>query len=167
MREINTNDLCRYINPMRMLDQDCAIAIASDGRETNGLTIGWAGFGRLWNKPAATVYVHRTRYSKHIFDGAEYFSICFLHPEHRKVLGYFGRVSGRDEDKMENCGLQVVTSDAAPYFAESRVVVLCRVMGKSDFDVNAVDGSVAPWYRREGVHTQYYGEIVKVLVDAE
>ena len=165
MKEINGKDLCQYINPMRMMDQDCAIAVASDGKETNGLTIGWAGFGTLWNKLMATVYVHKTRYSKHIFDGAEYFSICFLKPEYRKALGYFGRVSGRDEDKMANCGLQVITSDVAPYFEECRVVVLCRVMGKSDFDAASVDSGVMSWYQREGVHTQYYGEIVKVLAE--
>ena len=64
-----------------------AIAIASDGNETNGLTIGWAGFGVLWRKPMATVYVHKTRYSKHIFDQAKYNSICFMDQEHKNQLG--------------------------------------------------------------------------------
>ena len=38
--------------------------------------------------------------------------------------------------------------------------VQCKVMGKSDFDQK----SVYEWYQKEGVHSQYYGEIVKVLV---
>ena len=37
--------------------------------------------------------------------------------------------------------------------------VQCKVMGKSDFDENVYE-----WYQKEGVHSQYYGEIVKVLV---
>ena len=53
----------------------------------------------------ATVYVHKTRYSKHIFDHAKYYSICFMDQEHKNQLGYFGRVSGRDENKMEKCGM--------------------------------------------------------------
>ena len=163
MKEVSIKDLCKYVDPMNM-DRDCAIAIASDGKETNGLTIGWAGFGVLWSKPAATVYVHKTRYSKHIFDGAAHYSICFMKPEHRQTLAYFGRVSGRDENKMEKCGLTVLADDVAPYFAESRVVVLCRAMGKSDFDANSVDDSMKDWYSAEGVHTQYYGEVVKVLI---
>ena len=75
-----------------------------------------------------------------------------------------GNVSGRDEDKMKNCGIEVETGDVAPYFKDSRVVVLCRVMGRSDFDPNSADENVKAWYQREGVHTLYHGEIVKVLV---
>ena len=59
MREIAIKDLTKVIDPMA-LGKEWAIAAASDGRETNGLTIGWASYGRLWNKPSATVYVHRT-----------------------------------------------------------------------------------------------------------
>lgn len=54
--------------------------------------------------------------------------------------------------------------DVAPYFEESSVVILCKVMGKSDFDQKSVDENVYEWYQKEGVHRQYYGEIVKVLV---
>ena len=87
--------------------------------------------------------------------------------EHRKVLGYFGTVSGRDEDKMERCGLAVVTDDLAPYFADSRVVVLCRVMGKRYFDPDSVDETMKAWYHRDGVHTMYFGEIVRILVSED
>ena len=163
MREIAIHDLCKYVDPMN-LEKEWAIALADDGRETNGLTIGWGQYGTLWSKPAATVYIHKSRYSKHIFDGAAYFSICYLKPEDKPTLNYFGRVSGRDEDKIAGCGKAFVTDDLAPYFADSRVAVLCRVMGRSDFDVNSVDAGVEPWYQRAGVHTLYHGEIVKVLV---
>ena len=54
--------------------------------------------------------------------------------------------------------------DVAPYFEERSVVILCKVMGKSDFDQKSVDENVYEWYQEEGVHSQYYGEIVKVLV---
>lgn len=112
----------------------------------------------------ATVYVHKTLYSKHIFDQAEYYSIYFMDQEHKNQLGYFGRVSSRDENKMEKCGTTVNNEDVAPYFEESSVVILCKVMGKSDFDQKSVDENVYEWYQEEGVHGQYYGEIVKVLV---
>ena len=71
--------------------------------------------------------------------------------EHKNQLGYFGRVSGRDKNKMEKCGMTVNNEDVAP-------------MGKSDFDQKSVDENVYEWYQKEGVHSQYYGEIVKVLV---
>ena len=40
--------------------------------------------------------------------------------------------------------------------------VQCKV--KSDFDQKSVNENVYEWYQKEGVHSQYYGEIVKVLV---
>ena len=163
MKEISVKELFSHIDPFA-IHEDPAIALATDGKETNGLTIGWAEYGVLWSKPAATVYVHKTRYSKHIFDGAEYYAVCYLKPEHKNVLGYFGSVSGRDENKMEKCGLKTVTDDLAPYFAESRLVVICRVMGRNDFDPASVDEGVAGWYAREGVHTLYHGEVVKLLI---
>lgn len=160
MREINLNELNDYLNPFSM-EHEPAIALASDGTTTNGLTIGWAGFGVLWRKPAATVYVHKKRFSKQIFDNAQYFSICFT--DNKEQLKYFGTVSGRDENKIEKCGLALNTSDKAPYFEESKLVIICKIMGKSDFDVNSVADGVADWYKKDGVHTQYYGEIIKVL----
>lgn len=163
MKEVNILDLNKYIDPLA-IRQDPAIIVGSDGERTNGMTIGWAGFGVLWRKFTATIYIHAQRYSKQIFDNAKYYSICFMKPEHKEIVKYFGTVSGRDENKMEKCGLKVNT-DLAPYFEESRVVVICRVMGKSDFDINSVDESVQDWYNKDGVHTQYYGEIVKVLVN--
>ena len=53
--------------------------------------------------------------------------------------------------------------DVATNFEESSVIVLCKVIGKSDFDSKSVDENVYEWYQEEGVHSQYYGEIVKVL----
>lgn len=163
MKKANIEDLFQYIDPLK-LNAEPAIAVATDGKETNGLTIGWAEIGRLWRKPAMTVYVHKARYSKHIFDGAAYYAVCFMRPEHKNVVGYFGTVSGRDENKMKNCGLTVLEEDGVPYFAESRAVVICRVMGKNDFNASSCDEGVREWYQRDGVHTLYHGEIVKVLV---
>lgn len=163
MKEISVKELVNYINPFELKEKP-AIAVASDGIETNGLTIGWAGFGVLWRKPMATVYIHKTRYSKHIFDKAMYYSICFMDNDYKNQLGYFGRVSGRNENKMEKCGMTVIENDVAPYFEESSVVILCKMMGKSDFDKDNVDENVFEWYQNEGVHSQYYGEIIKVLV---
>lgn len=46
MKEISVKELVNYINPFELKEKP-AIAVANDGIETNGLTIGWAGFGVL------------------------------------------------------------------------------------------------------------------------
>ena len=48
---------------------------------------------------------------------------------------------------MEKCGTTVNNEDVAPYFKESSVVILCKVMGKSDFDSKSVDEHVYEWYQ--------------------
>lgn len=163
MKTIELNELKNYIDPFSY-EKEPAIAMACDGKETNGLTIGWLSLGILWRKPCATVYIHKDRYSKHIFDTAEYFSVNFPKEENKEVLKYFGSVSGRDEDKIKECGL-AMAEDSAPYFADNRVTIICRTMGRSDFDVSDVDEGVKAWYERAGVHSQYYGEIVKIIVN--
>ena len=163
MKEIDVTSINQYVDIMS-LRKNPAIAIANNGTQTNGLTIGWFSLGVLWHHYCATTYIHATRYSKQIFDGAEYYAVCIMEEKHKDVVSYFGRVSGRDENKIEKCGLKLNCDDVAPYFEESKAVILCRIMGKSDFDVNSVDDSVKQWYQKEGVHTQYYGDIVKVLV---
>jgi hypothetical protein len=59
MKEIEVKDLIKYINPFE-LNVKPAIAIASDGKETNGLTIGWAGFSVLWRKLQSMYIKHVT-----------------------------------------------------------------------------------------------------------
>ena len=90
------------------------------------------------------------------------FSVCLLPETCRDSIGYYGKVSGRDEDKIANGGLKV-TMGEAPYAEESTLVLICRKMGQSKFDVDSVDKGVEAWYHRSGVHTLYYGEIITVL----
>lgn len=163
MKEIGVEDLNKYIDPLKV-KSDPAIVMASDGQRSNGMTIGWASYGVLWKKNTATVYIHAKRFSKQIFDNASYYAICYMKPEHKEIVKYFGTVSGKDEDKLANCGLDVI-NDVAPYFADAKAVVFCRIMGRSDFDINYVDDGVKDWYNKDGVHSQYYGEIIKVLVN--
>lgn len=163
MREITVNELTDYIGVFDTRKKP-AIAMASDGTRTNGLTIGWMSLGILWSKPICTVYVHAQRYSKEIFDNADYFSVDFLKDEYREQIGYFGRVSGRDEDKIKVSGL-TLCEDLAPYFAENRVTIICKILGRNDFDLEHVDPDQYDWYSKEGVHTCYYGKIEKILVE--
>lgn len=161
MKEIPISELTKHFDPLT-IKPNPAIALACDKNEINGLTIGWASLGILWSKPTMTVYVHKTRYSKHIFDNSDYFSVDYI--DSKELLKYFGTVSGKDEDKIKNSNLTVEYLEKTPYFKESKLVVICKKMGQSDFDPNSVDEKVREWYKQDGVHTQYYGEIIKVLI---
>lgn len=161
LKELSLSDLASYGDPFALFRSD-PIAFVDDGKRCNGITIGWGGLGVLWNKNVCTVYIHETRFSKGIFDNAEYFSVCVLPKEYRKAIDYYGTVSGRDEDKIEKGGLKVI-KDLAPYAEESKLVIICKKIGQSEFDPAHVADHVKDWYAHSGVHTIYQGEIVKVL----
>lgn len=161
LRKLTLSDITSYANPFDIFHKE-PIAFASDGKRTNGLTIGWGGLGVLWGKDTCTIYIHETRFSRGIFDGADYFSVCLLPDEYKDAIAYYGRASGRNEDKIANGGLNVIMGKA-PYAEESRLVLICRKMGQSKFDPNSVDQGVREWYARSGVHTIYQGEIVEIL----
>ncbi len=158
------------------IGRDWAAASADDGAEKNSLIIGWAGLGILWGLPTFTVYVHESRYSKLIFDGAEYYSVSILLGENREkhldAWKYLGSVSGRDEDKFAGAASRGLTpaseeieGASVPYFAEADYVVFCKKTGMTDFDLNRMNAPerIMGWYSDSGVHTIYEGQIVKVL----
>lgn len=158
------------------IGRDWAAASADDGREKNSLIIGWAGLGILWGIPTFTVYVHKSRFSKHIFDDAEYFSVSILQGENREehldAWKYLGTVSGRDEDKFAGAVRRGLTPTAeeidgasVPYFAEADFVVFCKKTGMTDFALDRMEAPdrIMNWYSADGVHSIYEGQIVKVL----
>lgn len=161
LKEISLSDIFKYEDAFNLFDKE-PIAFANDGTRSNGLTIGWGGIGILWNKPVCTIYIHETRFSRVVFDKADYFSVCLLPEEYKEAIKYYGTVSGRDEDKIANGGLKI-NDELAPYAEESRLVIICKKIGQSKFDPNCVDEGVKGWYARSGVHTIYQGEIVRVL----
>lgn len=162
-KEISYKEIDEYKDVFSLFSED-GIAYADDGQEGDGLTIGWGSLGILWSKPVVSVYIHKTRYSKVIFDKADSFSVMFFDEGFADKIKYFGTVSGRDEDKVEGAGFTLIEGDIAPYFKEAKLAILAKKIGQSDFDPAHVDNRVKDWYAKSGVHTIYYGHIQKVLV---
>lgn len=161
MKEIELKELANY----NLFKEYGTIALASDTKETNGLTIGWGNIGLLWRLPIATVYVNEARYSKHIFDNAKYFSInMFKKGNHDEAVEYYGKVSGRDEDKIKNGGIEITSLDNNIYYKDADVVILCEKVGQVTFDPNQVElPEIKEWYAKSGPHTSYFGKVIKVL----
>ncbi|MBO4540797.1 MAG: flavin reductase [Bacilli bacterium] len=164
-KEISIQEIAEYKDPFSLF-ADWAAASAKGKEKANSLLIGWGGLGILWSKPCCTVYIHESRYSKKIFDEADSFSVCFFSRERfAKELAYLGKVSGRGEDKMSGCGLTAKEEKGIPYFEEAELVIFCKKMGQSKFDPEKISSPerIIEWYRKDGVHTLYFGEIIKVL----
>ena len=81
------------------------------------------------------------------------------------MLGYMGKVSGKDEDKMAKSGLTVTDKDGAPVFKEASLTLVCRKMYRDTLkEENFIDKSnIEKWYPQKDYHDVYVAEIVEEL----
>ena len=142
---------------------------AEKGGKTNAMTASWGGVGIMWGKPAAFVFIRQTRYTKEFVDAGDHFTLNFFGGKFKKELGYFGRVSGRDEDKIAKTGMNVSTVENVPVFDDATTVLVCRKMFTQKLDeAGFIDRKVLEQNYEIGssdsMHSIYIAEIEKILV---
>lgn len=152
-------------NPFSLIGDKWMLITAGNEEKCNAMTASWGGVGVMWGAPAATCYIRPQRYTKEFIDQGEYFTLCFFGEEHRKTLSFFGSKSGRDVDKVKECGLTVKTAECgAPYFEEAELVLVCRKRYSQEMDANQMPEDIKEkWYPNKDYHVMYISEIVEAL----
>ena len=163
LRNIDPKQITK--NPFSMIGDQWMLITAGSGEKCNTMTASWGGVGVLWQAPVATCYVRPQRYTKQFLDTEEYFTLTFFGEEYRDALKLCGSKSGRDVDKVKECGFTVKAAECgAPYFEEAELVIVCRKRYVQDFDPAAIPDDVKEkQYPNRDYHTMYIGEIVEVL----
>lgn len=153
-------------NPFSMIGKEWMLIGAEKEGKVNAMTASWGGVGVLWNKNVVFGFVRPQRYTKEFLDAGDRFSLSFFDESYRETLGYFGRVSGRDEDKIANSGLQIDHCEGAPYFADGNLILLCKKLyvGSISPDSILLPEIDQKMYPDKDYHAVYIGEIVKVLM---
>ena len=164
MKEISIRDV--KDNFVKLIANDWALLTAKDGEGCNPMTVSWGGVGELWGKDTATVYVRESRYTKGLMDKENYFSLCFFGGAQKEALAFCGSKSGRDFDKVKETGLTPVYDEAAPYFEETTLVLICRKEARLRFDESCFtdEAIMQKCYADHDMHYIYFGEIEKVLI---
>lgn len=154
--------------PFELIGKDWMLVTAQkpDG-SVNTMTASWGGLGVMWGKNVAFAVIRPQRYTKEFIDSGERFSLTFFPEQYKKELGYLGKVSGRDEDKIAKCGLTIAREGGTPYFEEGRLVLLCRKLFAQPMDENAFlePAVLEQWYPAKDYHTMYIAEIKSVLAE--
>jgi flavin reductase (DIM6/NTAB) family NADH-FMN oxidoreductase RutF len=151
----------------KALGANGAFLIVSDGEQrTNIMTIGWAQIGVIWGKAVMTVMVRPSRYTHGLMEKAKYFTVC-LPPEGgmRKELAFCGSKSGRDCDKIKECGfsMRAGTQEEVKYIEGSELIYECKKLEHARMIPDVLAQSVKTTYYAEGdFHTIYFGEIISV-----
>ena len=140
-----------------------ALLAVGDKSRRNIMTIGWCGLGRMWNLPSCTIYVRPERYTYSFLETHEYFTLSVLPAEYRGEMNFCGTKSGRDVDKFLACGLTVQYGAAdAPFPAEAEWAIVCKKRYAQDLGPGFVlDEKICGFYRDEGWHRMYIGEITE------
>ena len=151
-------------NPFTMIGKEWLLITAEKDGKANTMTASWGGVGVLWGKNVATLYIRPQRYTKEFVDNSDYFTLCFFDESYRKALNLCGSTSGRDVDKIKECGFTVQAGAGnAPYFAEAELVLVCKKryvqpMKPECFTDETIDGK---FYPQKDYHVMYIGQIVE------
>ncbi len=152
-------------NPFSAIGSQWMLITAGTPEHCNTMTASWGGAGVLWGAPMATCYIRPQRYTKQFVDENEYFTLSFFPEEYRSQLNLCGTKSGRDIDKVKECGFTVAAGAGnAPYFEQAELVLVCRKRMAVPMDAAAMPEDVKEkWYPNNDWHTMYWGEIVEAL----
>lgn len=161
-KEIKPEELAD--NPFKLIGKDWTLITAGNAGSWNTMTASWGGFGVLWNKPVATIYVRPTRYTYDFMEREELFTLSFFTEEYRKALNFCGAKSGRDYDKAKETGLTSVECEASVTFQESKLVMVCKKIYYQDMEnANFLDEDIEKFYAAKDYHRIYVGEILKTF----
>ncbi|MBQ8208751.1 MAG: flavin reductase [Clostridia bacterium] len=130
----------------------------------NTMTASWGCMGVLWNKPVSIAYIRPQRFTYLFAEANEYMTMCFFDEDKRDALRFCGSHSGRDCDKVKECGLTPIETDVGKgiIFCESKLALICRKLYVSDIkEEGFVDEKLLSNYAQKDYHRQYICEIVK------
>lgn len=145
-------------------DQGWALVTAGTTADFNTMTISWGSLGTLWNRPVATVYVRKSRYTHEFMEENDYFTVSFFPEEYKKTLAVLGSKSGRDMDKINASGLTPIPAGPSTTFAEAEVTLLCRKLFTQPLAAENIPQEVIEEdYPNGDFHDMYIGEVIQFL----
>lgn len=138
----------------------------------NPMTIGWAQFGIIWNKPTLSVYVRQSRYTHELLKNSATFTVSVpASGTLSEALAFCGTRSGRDIDK-----LSVLHAERFPAryggqdgFAGCGFHIECRILFRSDLSEHLLEDEalLSRYYASGDPHTMYVGEILGITEETE
>ena len=129
----------------------------------NTMTIGWATFGFIWQKPVMMVAVRPTRHTFGIIEKAQDFTVTIPANDMSKAIAFCGSKSGRDVDKLKKCSLETAAGQkvASPIIKVPGIHYECKIVLKSAMNPAFLDKDIdKSIYPQKDYHTLYFGEIV-------
>ncbi len=161
MKEINIRDIKK--SPVELISDGWGLVTAGNAENFNTMTVSWGALGELWGKDVAFVFIRPQRYTYEFTEKEDIFTLSFYGEEYKDALRLCGRKSGRDIDKVNECGLTPVFTDGGVTFEEAEYTLVCRKVAAQPLDPACfIDASIEDNYANKDYHKMYVGEIIKV-----
>ncbi len=136
--------------------------------DINTMTIGWATYGFIWNKPMLMVMVRKSRHTYDIIEKSDNFTVSVpVNKDLKKQLAYCGTYSGRDVDKFKEMNLTFKKSKTVetPIIKECNFHYECKIVFKQDMDPKYLSEEIIKRnYPIDDYHTLYFGQIVESYI---
>lgn len=159
-------------NAIEMIGKEWMIILADDESKptgASGMTASWGCLGVLWKKPVCICFIRPQRHTYGLANAAERISFNFFGDgeKYREALGYFGKASGRDTDKIADMGMSVERSGehGVPFIAEAKTVLVGKKLYEGMIEKSGfLDSALLKNYPTDDFHKVYVCEIEEVLV---
>ena len=165
-KEIKVADLQKF-NPFTKIEKEWVLITAGNMERCNTMTANWLGFGYLWRKNVAFVFVRPQRYTFEFTETSDHMTLSFFNESYRKVLQYCGTISGRKEDKIAKSGLTKVQLGDAVGFEEASITLVCKKLYADYIKVeDFIDkDTLDQCYPEFDFHKMYIVEIEKAYIN--
>lgn len=154
------------LSPFKRIGKDWFLISAQRAQKVNSMTAAWGAMGVMWGKNVMFTVIRPQRYTKEFVDSCDNFSVCFFPDKYKKTLSYFGKVSGREEDKIKKSGLALNNTASVPFFEQADTVIICRKLYRQSFDPACFldkEPEIAN-YPLKDYHDLYISEIQDIFV---
>lgn len=153
--KVNLSDF--NFKPFSILANDWALLVAGNLQNHNAMTISWGGFGVLWNKLIAFVFVRPQRFTRTFLENTSHFSLNFFDEKFRYALEFCGANSGKDVNKDAKTGLKAREFDNTVGYEQAKLVFVCKKLYVSQFNKSKFLNSklVDDFYVKSDVNFNY------------
>ena len=150
-------------NLIKAISDEWMLITAGDREGYNMMTASWGFAGEMWGSDSVIAMIRPQRYTMKFVEESDYFTLSF-YGDKREIHKVCGSKSGRDVDKTAETGLTPVFSDNSVYFAEARLVLICKKQYLDTLREECfIDKEPLRWYDGD-FHNMIIGKIEKVLI---
>ncbi|MFO7814586.1 MAG: flavin reductase family protein [Halanaerobiales bacterium] len=162
MKTIKFNEFQKEV--MDVIGGGAFLTVKDEG-ELNTMTIGWGSIGVVWSQPMFTVLVRHSRYTHKLIENTDQFTVSVpLHGQLKRETDYCGSYSGRNVNKFEELGLELIEGKKldTPFIKNSDIHYECKIVFKQDMNPDNMfnEDIKNKYYPQDDYHTIYYGKII-------